>query len=309
MKILQMTTYDLEQPNHGGKLRSYHIRQKLRESFDVETLSFEWDNRNNYETFQVTLDQGKWEELDLNGLLIDWGICTYLEYYNELYTHVMANVKSYDPDVIFLEQPFLWPLVKRLMVDKVVSPNTKIIYSSHNIEVGMKQKIYFDAFPTKVAQAYTDRVDTMEREVITSAHAALAVSKNDSDYISELAPNISVRVFPNGNSKPVNNEQTQKWQKIFSYSECNWVFIGSWHPPNINGLRSLLEAMPDDVDSTRLSLFVLGGAGDGLLSMKGFCQEKYPYLNILGPVSGDDIDAAIMNSSGIVPTGLGGGRK
>ena len=310
MKILQMTTYSLDKPNQGGKLRCYHIRKSLRQTFDVETLSFEWSDNSNAETFQVVLDQAKCKELNLNGLLIDWGVCDYLEYDEEIYLQVMKNIKSYAPDTIFLEQPFLWPLVKRLLADEVVSENTKIIYSSQNIEVGMKKKIYFDAFPEDLAERYTNYVDAIEKEVITCVDGTLAVSKNDYDYISELAPNTPVLVLPNGNTKPVNNEKSEKWQKVFSNSEYNWVFVGSWHPPNINGLRDLLEAMPDSIDSSDFSLFVLGEVGNGLLSMEDFCLEKYPYLNIMGPVSAEDIDAAIINSSGIVlPIWEGGGSN
>jgi hypothetical protein len=310
MKILQLTTYDVDRPDHGGKLRSHHIRKSLRTRFSVETLAFEWGEHDDASTLQIVLDQKRWDELGLNELLSDWGICSYLEHYPEIYFFVAAKVQAYAPDVLLIEQPFLWPLAQRLLGDGTVQPDVKIIYSSHNVEVEMKRKIYAQAFLPETAGQFTEYVDAIEKEVISHAHAALAVSRNDAAYISEVAPDISVRVFGNGHMRPSNNDQDEKWCQLFAGHEFNWVFVGSWHPPNMNGTRALLEAMPKCLDSKRFALWILGSAGKGLLSNDSFCVADYPYLKIMGPVLEDDIDAAILNSSGVVlPIWEGGGSN
>lgn len=309
MKILQMATYDVEQPSHGGKLRSHYMRKALRSRFVVETLSFEWSDHDDAATLQVLLDQALWSDFGLNGLVIDWGICTYLDRRAEVYAAVSEKVKAYSPDVLLIEQPFLWPLAQRFLRDGTVDPEARIIYSSHNIEVGMKRKIYFDAFPPETAEKYTQYVNDIETGIIRHAHGALAVSEHDASYISELA-NIPTRVFANGHTRPKRNDQDGEWSRFFADYKVNWVFVGSWHPPNINGLRDLLAAMPVTVDSDQFALWVLGSAGNGLLSLEEFRKEDYPYLKVLGPVSAEDIDAAIMNSSGVVlPIWEGGGSN
>ncbi len=123
MKILQFTTYSLEQLDHGGKLRSYHIRECLRKRYDVETLSFEWGHQNNAENLSVILDQSSWPDFSLKGLLVDWGVSTYIEQKSNLYRKIEANVKAYRPDILFLEQPFLWPLAKKLIKSEAKSSN------------------------------------------------------------------------------------------------------------------------------------------------------------------------------------------
>lgn len=309
MKILQMATYDVERPDHGGKLRSHHMRKALKSRFMVETLSFEWSDHEDAATLQVLLDQSMWGDLGLNGLVIDWGICTYLDHRDDLYYAISKKVKAYSPDVLLMEQPFLWPLAQRFLQDGTIDPGAKIIYNSQNIEVGMKRKIYFDAFPQETAEKYTQYVNALETGIIHHAHGALAVSECDANYISEHT-NIPIRVFANGHTRPKHNDQDDKWSRFFADYRVNWVFVGSWHPPNINGLRDLLAAMPVTVDSNQFALWILGSAGNGLLSLEGFRREDYPYLKVLGPVSGEDIDAAIMNSSGVVlPIWEGGGSN
>lgn len=310
MKILQMTTYDVDYPDHGGKLRSHHIRKALRERFAVDTLSFEWSDHDDTSKLAMSLDQGKWEKLGLNGFVIDWGICSYLEHCPDVFASVCMRVREFAPDVLLIEQPFLWPLAERFLTDGVVTENTKIVYSSHNVEIGMKRKIYQDAFPPDIAARYTDYVDRIEKGVIQACVGALAVSSLDADYVHAQCPGKSVQIYFNGHTRPAPTSTDEKWRELFSERETNWVFVGSWHPPNMNGLRDLLAAMPNPTRDSNFRLWVLGSAGNGLQAMPGFRAEDYPWLRITGPVASEDIESAILNSSGVVlPIWEGGGSN
>jgi hypothetical protein len=119
-----------------------------------------------------------------------------------------------------------------------------------------------------------------------------------------------VQVYINGHTRPALTSADEKWRRQFSERDINWVFVGSWHPPNINGLRDLLAVMPESIKNSSFQLWVLGSAGNGLKSMPGFREENYPWLRITGPVAPEDIDSAILNSSGIVlPIWEGGGSN
>ena len=103
-----------------------------------------------------------------------------------------------------------------------------------------------------------------------------------------------------GSSKPLDNELKLKWQQFFEEAEVNWVFIGSWHPPNVNRLIDLLRALSNSKNNPNFKIWILGSAGNGLLSLHSFRQEDYPFLKILGSVSSKDIDSALLNSSGVI---------
>jgi hypothetical protein len=312
MNILQMTTYDVDKPDHGGKLRCHHIRRALRQHFDVQTLSFEWGDGFDASTMCVMLDKARWETIGIDVPLSDWGICTYLEKDNACYQKVCSLLSEYAPDVILLEQPFLWPLLERLMQDAVIPTDVKLIYSSHNIEIGMKRKIYKDFYAPDVAFRYVEYVDSMEKAAILTCTAAMAVSSVDAAYVNAFSPGKPVRVFLNGHVQPAPTPEDEKWEARFAAQRNNWVYVASWHPPNINGLRDLVMALARYSDSMEgIVLWVLGGVGNGLkATTPGFRQEDYPWLRILGLVSGDDIESAILSSSGVVlPIWEGGGSN
>lgn len=312
MKILQMSTYNVDKPDHGGKLRCHHIRRVLRQHFDVQTLSFEWGDGFDASTMCVMLDKARWETIGIDGMLADWGICTYFEKDNACYEKVCVLLREYAPDAILLEHPFLWPLIERFMQDAVIPSNIKLIYSSHNIEIGMKRKIYQDLYAPDVAARYTEYVDGIEKAAIRSCSAAMVVSSQDAAYVNALATGKPVRVFPNGHTQPAPTPEDDKWQARFAAQGNNWVYVASWHPPNINGLRDLVMALARHADSREgIVLWVLGGVGNGLeATTPGFRLEDYPWLRILGPVSGDDIESAILSSSGVVlPIWEGGGSN
>ena len=311
-RILQMTTYSLENPDHGGKLRCHHIRNALRTRFDVQTLSFEWGEYSDTRTKSVVLDKRKWGSLGIDGITSDFGINTYLDHESACYSKVANLVRDYSPDSIIIEQPFLWPLVERLMNDGIICKRVSVIYSSQNIEVHIKREIYKKYYPAVLASKYAAYVDAIEKAAIRSCSAAIAVTSDDAEYIRDVSPSKAISVYSNGHSKLGATSEDDKWRRRFSAQDRNWVFVGSCHPPNINGLRDLLKALKLLDDGTkRMALWVLGSVGNCLVNEAvGFRQDDFPWLHILGPVPGDDITSAIMCSSGVVlPIWEGGGSN
>jgi FkbM family methyltransferase len=312
LRILQMTTYEIDKPDHGGKLRCHHIRRALRTRFEVQTLSFEWGEKTNTSTKSVILDKRKWGGLGIDGVSSDWGIVTYLNNDPVCYSQIANLVREYNPDAIVMEQPFLWRLVERFLQDGSIHQDIKLIYSSQNIEVNMKRVIYQNYYLADVAAKYIAHVDEIEKDVIRACSAVITVSSQDAMYVADVFPHKLVRVFANGHSKLGATFEDEKWRALFAAQNRNWVFVGSWHSPNIHGLRDLLAALKlldDGMEDS--ALWVLGSAGNGfVLENVDFHQDDYPWLHILGPVSGEDIESAIMCSSGVVlPIWEGGGSN
>ena len=118
LKALQFTTYDLSAQNHGGKIRSFEIRKQLRKKFKVDTISFEWDTEESIESMSFNLDKQKWLKYGINGYTSDLGVSFYIEKELDTFNKLKTIVTSFSPDIILLEQPYLWPVVKQLIQEK-----------------------------------------------------------------------------------------------------------------------------------------------------------------------------------------------
>ena len=300
-RILQLTTYNIDTPSHGGMYRCNHIRTKLREKMEVETLSFEWGLAEDFSSFSVVLDQDFIRNKNIHGYLRDMTICDYFDHNENIFKIIGQKISQYLPDMIILEQPFLWPLLRRLEIENYISSNTKVIYSSHNVEVILKKDIYSKVFDKDQINKYLARVDYIEKNAIRTSDSAIAVSEIDAHYIDEYNSSIPVGIFKNGGNIPLPNEKSHYWEKQFANGLVNWVFVGSWHEPNIQGLKILFDAL-EKLQGDGYMLWVLGGAGDGLIQLlgKNYSFKKHAWLQVIGPVESEHIDVAIINSCGIV---------
>lgn len=310
-RILQVTTYDVEVPDHGGKLRAHNIRKALRTDYDVQTLAIEWGETDRIEGLSVMLDQAKMAELKLNGWLIDLGILTYLDAYTEIYAAICAAVRSYNPDIVLLEQPYPWPMVERMLEDGTLGPGTLKIYSSHNVETHMKRKFYADLLTAEEAQQYGDRVEHIEQSAILNCDVMICTTQLDYDFSQELKIRAPARIFKNGHSLSLAPQTVRdNWQARFASASKNVMFVGSMHPPNINGLRDLLAALPADFAETDTKIWVLGGVGLALTEMTDFNPKEHPYVELVGFVDASDIDAVLeMIDAILLPIWEGSGSN
>lgn len=300
-RILQITTYDVEVPDHGGKLRSHHIRESLRSAYDVQTLSIEWGDEERTDGLSVVLAQAKMAELKLNGWLIDLGILSYLEAFPTIYSAICEAVRSYAPDIVLVEQPYPWPIVERMIEDGTLNAGTRKIYSSHNVEIDMKRKFYADLFTPEEAQEHGNRIERIEQTAICDCDVMLCTTQLDYDFSQAFNTQAPARIFKNGHRlAPAPQAALDDWQARFASASKNVMFVGSMHPPNINGLRDLLAALPSDFAQTDTKIWVLGGVGPALAGMSNFDPAAQPYVKLVGFVDATDIDAALELSDAIL---------
>lgn len=308
-KILQMTTYPIDKPDHGGKLRSHNIRKVLRKDFDVQTLSFDIQENESIDDLKVILSSQQISKVVGHYYFYDWGINNYLVN-TQLKQTIFENVKKFNPDIVLAEQGFLWPLIKEMMAEGILKKDIFIIYSSQNIEYQMKEEIYQDTFDGEELENYVTHVKNMEYDIIRSSDMILAVSNYDKNYIQNIVPQTPVYLYRNGHNGIETDIQKDEWLKKFKSSKRNFVYIASWHGPNINGLYKLVENGLLELDSKEVSIWILGSVGPGLLQTKNIVLEEDSPLKIIGPTESDDIDGAILASTGIVlPIWEGGGSN
>lgn len=305
-KILQVTTYPIENPDHGGKLRSFHIRKSLREKFCVETLSFSLGQGDSIAGLSVNLDHDECMRVIKNGYLADWGINDYLESRPELKAQVVSAVKDFSPDIVLIEQPFMWPLIDELLRRRIIG-DALVVYSSHNNEYALKKGVYEGIFQGRDLELNLARVAEIEHGIARSADLSLAVTEGDVDYLNSMAPGTDVLLYRNGHQGIGDAPEKSRWQQKFKDYERNWVFVGSWHPPNIDGLHALIAGGVNELPGGRIKVWIFGNAGPGLLATYGLKESDVPNLSIQGLAETDDISSAIASATGVVLPVWGGG--
>ena len=314
LKALQFTTYDLSAPNHGGKIRSFEIRKQLRKKFKVDTISFEWDTEESIESMSFNLDKQKWLKYGINGYTSDLGVSFYMEKELDTFNKLKTIVTSFSPDIILLEQPYLWPVVKQLIQEKeLCDTKIKVVYSSHNIEHEMKRKIYNDFLDKTQADKLTEKVLEMEVDLIKSADQIIVATDSEKEFVRQHNKEVNIISLRNAHNKPTKNRRSKYWKDRLDNRKTNWVYIASAHPPNINGLNKVISDVENrrkEFDKLDLKLWLFGGVSQGLTDIYNIDFEKLPWIEVLGIAKEEDIDAAICECDGIIlPIWEGGGSN
>ncbi len=309
MKILQFTTYSLKNLDHGGKLRSYHIREALRRKHTVETLSIEWGDDDSLHDFEVTLNKQGWSEFKLSNLFLDWGINLYIIKNQYFFEKIAKKIFEYQADLVWLEQPYLWPLVERLFYASEIPNKLPLVYSSQNVEFEMKTEIYRKSMPDPVAIKAANFIENIERNCILNSQFALAVCERDAEFIRMVNDSIEVQVRKNGHDLP-GELSNPIWEQIVNESDFNWVYVGSAHPPNIEGLTEFItqiNALPSRAD---LKFWIVGSVGESHAIRSAVAGGPSGVFQLLGRLDQQDIDTIIRKSCGIVlPIYSGGGSN
>jgi hypothetical protein len=302
-KILQLCTFNPDENNAGGKIRSFQIKNALRKKFEVKTLSFSWARTPFIKDMHFGLSEEKFLKNGGNHLLGDLGINNYLSQNTHELQHIAQKVHEFNPDVILLEQPYLLPLVRTLKSTRA-EKNIPLIYSSHNIEAPMKRGIYENFFTPESVNQLTQWVSMLETEAIKESIMTFVVSEDDARFTRELKRDGNVLVLPNGHWIPKSNNRDKFWDETLSDTKVNWTFVGSAHPPNIEGMSNLLRALPLQEEDWRIII-----AGSASVAFKGL-TEKVPWLLTVNNPTNDDIDSLILKSSGmLLPIWSGGGSN
>lgn len=312
-RILQLTTFPIDPPDSGGKLRCFKIREALRSKFEVETLSFHVSDLDRIHPWQIDVSlQGCLAEVQ-HTCLLDWGIFPYLFKKPELLEVVASKIKNFKPGILWCEQPYAWELVVWLQRAGVIGPEVQVVYSSHNHESKMKKAIYESVFAEDTFQKNFQKVEALESGMIASCDWALGVLLSDIEVIRDHQPQKYVGHFVNGHSRPVHLDRRSYWNQIFNDTPgaINWVHVGSAHPPNINSFMKLLSAFRKlKSEGRNLPPFRIWVFGSLMYGFSTEIQREFDFLKFVGPSSESDIDSAIIESDGVVlPIWEGGGSN
>lgn len=318
-RVVQLTTYPLRQPRHGGQLRCAAIRSCYRAAgVEVTTIAVmhEDTHRGGREAGDIALaaDLPQW-----NAALerfIDLHAGDVLAADEQAFSSLAARLGSMQPDVIQLEQPWLYPAVRRWLQERAPAVRPRLVYSSQNIEWKLKR----DEMPKGSVDphaylAEVARVQALERELARSADLVVACTVEEEMELRSMAGSGAPGRFvtaPNAiapfTPEPARIRAMKERHGLDRYP----LFIGSAHPPNVDGFwRMLAPSLAFMRPGERI--VVAGGVGHLLRQHRGYAEWSginEPRLLVLGEVERADLDALLGGAAVVIlPITTGGGSN
>ncbi|HYP82107.1 hypothetical protein [Variovorax sp.] len=246
MKILQLATFPIVEPRHGGQLRTRHIYDEYRKAgIDVDFVGI---------FPQGAYSQHASSDLQLPG---DLAGRVLREYEHPVYdyiwgTHIaslpvardalLARIRQATYDFIQIDHICAWPLAREcLSILRPGEAKPRIIYSAHNIEHEMRRQVLRELrAPSAAIEQYGDAVLALEREVATRATHAFAVSTVDRNFINSVGRRNDCVQAKNGTAySTVPEIATEDWRPVLPRDPFA-VFISSGHLPNAVGFSAAL---------------------------------------------------------------------
>lgn len=317
-KLLVIAPYPIKKPGHGGQKRVAALVENYKKIFEsVKFVGiFHESGYPDYEESDIPLGQKEnLEAVAEQPLLVDQIIGRSLANDSHVRSHFAEVLKEYRPDIIEIEQVFLYDGLSSLLKDMGLSP--KLIFSSQNIEYKMKGEIYRSLeVDKKVAAEAVEYTKKLEEKFSQNADLVIAVSENDAKEHKKMGAK-NVVVAPNGiarsHEEPVKSEATNRFLDIKNDGAVDTfvTFIGSGHPPNYLGF---LELIGDDTaflpNTARL---VIGGGVSEYIKSK-FPKKDNPRLwrrlIATGSLTEDDLYSLISKTDiFILPITSGGGSN
>lgn len=311
--VIGFTTYPTKFPVHGGQRRV----QAFGEYYRCIGLHFEplcIYEKQIYGSHQVgSYDlplrgfESRYSTVPLIGDLLS-GL--YAAGEPSIVEHFLKVLLEKRPLAITLEQPFMWPLIKKLREHAAIA-KIPLIYSSQNWEPPLKQLMLLNCgVDADTARAVAHEIEKIEREAVAACAVVFAVSADDAAIYSKMAAGKRVLVVRNGvdrppqNLPPVPDELNQ--QRYF-------FFVGSAYPPNIDGACSLLFDGGLFFVPPQKSFAVCGGVAHGISHDQRFRQfeaSNRDRVSFFEKISDNQLFALKRSAHAfLLPIGFGGGSN
>lgn len=309
-KVLQLSTYPITNPLHGGQIRVHEIRQFLEDhGCLVKSISLSEDSHKFYSDDDFIINR-----TDLGSTLVPF--CSdyetsILSENGKYFDFIKKYMEDFKPDYIFIEQAWLWPAIK-----KYISINNQkeytIIYSSHNVEYITKSNLLADHnIEGECVDKVIHGIYELEKDLCSNSSYVIACTKTDADILSREFGCNNIIIANNGVKKRDNSDTISidfiKYKKYI-------FFVGSAYPPNAKGfwnmLGSSLAFLPPDCN-----ILVAGGVSDILehympQEYKLFSHVSLDRIKRISFVSESVLNTLISNASAIIlPIVVGGGSN
>jgi glycosyltransferase involved in cell wall biosynthesis len=318
LKVLQLSTYPILQRISGGQRRAGGIHDGYRRAgFDVRYFTI-CDPGVHPEAVRLKdaflLGPKARAENTRRPFLIDVTTGEMFATERECLDPLTRAWNRFKPDIVQIEQCYLWPGVKRLFEDGQVE-RTPVIGSSHNHETAMKLGLYERVLPPNERADAANRVRHAETDLTRTASLVVAVSQSDAEVFRGIGAK-QVEIVRNGSDRVVATaEVVERWRKklLGNGTRSFALFVSSNHVPNYVGFRDLagglLAYLPPDA-----CIVVVGGICEHMERQPEFNERmrlNRSRMRLLGKGPSDADLAAIVQlaNSILLPITDGGGSN
>ncbi len=316
MKILQISTHATLRPRYGGPLRSNQIARCLEHAgFEVDRIAVCWlldevpDRRDRCIPIAGSPFWSSSDGREASTWIASWrttDTARAIEDARELLNQLVSLIANASPDVLLLQHPWTWPLIKNF--PGVQADSIRVIYSSHNVEAALKRRMIEDAAVSAPPEVLMG-VETLERDLVASAWATVACTDADAKvYQSWGASRVAVANNGAAIKDRDNLVGVLPWPLTTDHSFA--LFIGSDYLPNSSGfIKYVAPALPRLKPNKRV--VVAGSVSDRIKAELGrplLQHYEDGRLVCLGFVDDLALDALIANAGALLlPIEYGGG--
>lgn len=311
IKILTLSTYPVKQPAHGGQHRLHNIIQNYAmQGHDVQAVgvlgSESYSPEDGFVPFPGIDALSAYIENPF--LMEDWAIGR-LFGENDYFFESLAKEIRFRPDVIHVEQPWLFAFALRFN-QKLLGGGARLVYGSANIEHELKSSIIKKYMGSVVAAACASKVLDIEIAALRDADLVACVSESDLLW-SKAHARAECLLAANGVAdRQVTRDGIKEANKISGHHKFA-LYCASGHPPNISGF---FDFFGDGVGciAPDQCLVVAGSAGPAILQDER--AKRAAGLNRLirsnGTVTEDCLQGLLHTSHAIIlPITEGGGTN
>jgi glycosyltransferase involved in cell wall biosynthesis len=313
-KVLQLSTYPIVNPLHGGQIRISEIRKYLEgKGCFVKSISISERTHQSYSADDFLVDQEKMDEITDVPFCSDFATSVLCES-GEYFEFIKKEVKLYNPDILFVEQAWLWPAIKRLVEQRNIKSTATIVYSSHNVEYQTKKDILIShGLSVPKIDQVIEKIRALEQDICRHADYVVSVSKSDASEFAQLGAR-KILLCQNGVANRVEDAHSRDQLDAALNKRKYVLFVGSAYPPNAQGFWSLLGSslafLPPD------NIIVIAGGVSKIIEEympdngKLFANVNMNRLKLMGFVSENVLNSLVKSASVIIlPIVTGGGSN
>jgi hypothetical protein len=265
MNILTLSTYPIDNPLHGGQHRLSNIVQAYRDAGHIVQAagvlgSLQYPTSQGFAPYP---GMAPLTEYIANPFLMDdWAIGELFSM-NDSYFRSLVDVISIVPDLIHVEQPWLFKFAARFAE---LHPNrkVKIIYGSQNVEHDMKFDIVKTYMGIDTAQIVQQKVLRCESEAIAQADGVCCVSQNDLDWTKLKTEAPCVLAYNGVKARLTTTRGIAEANTITGHKKFA-LYSASAHPPNITGFFEIFGGGVGCLAPNEL-IVIAGSAGPNIKS-------------------------------------------
>ena len=309
-RAIFFATYPIDVPRHGGQIRSaalsfilrregwivHHLSVFHPHGYDVPNLS-DWHFPLMESDLTRLTNEGAREDVDASSFILRDKV---------RFDRVRQLISQSSPDILVIEQAWLWPLVKQVISENM--QNIPIVYSSHNSESEMLASLATKRLSCESKDRHISAAVEIERDLLAHCTGLICVSSRDQASFGFRG---STLVAPNGvwrRDKPGGLTYWQNRLKHLSYL----LYVGSAHPPNAEGFCELMGASLTYLNPTQ-KILVVGGVCALLQNEEFFTQNggiNEARVELVGMQDEGGLTTLIELSTGfILPIKQGGGTN